>query len=328
MRMLAVVGRGYYGHRSVPEPMYLYFTSAPAQLGHEVLHFDHVKAAREHGVAAATAELEETIHREKPQVVLYQHAPTRPEPIDTSMFAGLRDRCCIAAWNSDDDWQASLTLPRASHFTWMVTTYPQVLAEHGAGVPNLLLSQWGCLGTYASPAFVRDIDFSFAGQVYPSRVRPLRHLRRRTGLQVFGKGSRLVRLPVPPVRGASRFGLLAGPPLDFADINDVWNRTAVSYTPLQGGPRGDVLSLKSRIFDMGLSGTVMLCDEAPHLADYYEPGRECVTFGSLEECVEQAEALLADPERRARIADAYARRTRAEHLWTHRFERLFAEMGA
>lgn len=327
MRILAVVGRGYYGHRSVPEPMHLYFTDAPTELGHEVLHFDHVIAARERGVTAATAALEATIRRERPALVLYQHAPTRPEPIDTEVFAGLRDEVCIAAWNSDDDWQWELTLPRAPHFTWMVTTYPQVLAAHGARTPNLLLSQWGCLGTYAAPAAVRDIPFSFAGQVYPARLPLLRRLRRRAGLEVFGKGSRLVRLPVPPVRGLGRLGRLAGGPIDFAAINDVWNRTAVSYTPLQGGPRGDVLSLKSRIFDMGLSGTVMLCDEAPHLSDYYEPGTECVTFGSLDECVEEAGALLADEPRRARIAEAYARRTAAEHLWTHRFTRLFADMG-
>lgn len=327
MRVLSVVGRGYYGSAEVPEPMYLYFTEAPTALGHEVIHFDHVRTAREQGVDRATSELEAVIRRERPAVVLYQHAPARPEPIDTAMFRALKDEVCIISWNSDDDWQADVTLPRAPDFTWMATTYPQVHQARRSDIPNLLLSQWGCLGTYVDPSATRTIPFSFAGQVYRTRLRRCQYLARHAGLQVYGKGARLVRLHLPPVRGLVRFGALAGGPIDFAAINDVWNRSAVSYTPLQGGPNGDVLSLKSRVFDMGLSGTVMLCEHAPHLEDYYEPGVECLTFESLDECVEQASRLLADARLRDRIAEAYALRTRAQHLWAHRLTRLFADAG-
>lgn len=328
MKVLSVVGRGYYGDRSVPEPMYLYFTEAPASLGHEVVHYDHVLAAHNRGQAAATDQLLATIERERPAVVLYQHAPTRQEPVDTGALASIRDRVCVVAWNSDDDWQSGRTLPHASHFTWMATTYPSVYERHRGEVPNLLLSQWACLGTYAEARAVRDIPFSFAGMVYPTRVSRLRELRRRAGLRVYGKGARLVRLPLPPMRGLHRLRILAGAPIDFAAINDVWNRTMVSFTPLQGGPDGAVLSLKSRIFDMGLSGTVMLCEHAPDLERYYEPGTECVTFESLDECADQARRLLADRALRERIADAYRRRTQSEHLWADRLAQLFAEAGA
>lgn len=326
MRVVAVVGRGYYG-AAVPEPMYLYFTDVPRSLGHEVEHFDHVRAARDVGVEAATAKLERIIRERRPSVVLYQHAPVSPEPIDTSMFAGWRDQHCIVSWNSDDDWESDVTLPRAPHFTYMATTYPTVYKAWRARYPNLVLSQWGCYERYARPAANRDILFSFAGRVYRSRYQACRRLRRRAGLKVFGQGARLVRLGIPPFPGMGRVPTVAGRAIDFADINDVWNRTRVSYTPLEGGPSGDVLSLKSRIFDMGLSGTLMLCQHAPSLEDYYEPGTECVTFRDLDECAEHARRLLADEPTRSRIAEAYMRRTASEHLWSHRFVRLFSDCG-
>lgn len=296
-------------------------------LGHVVSHFDHVLKASSIGVEQATSELAAVIRAKQPDLVLYQHIGSTPEPIDTSMFSGLRDRHCIVSWNSDDDWEGDLTLPRARHFTYMATTYPQVYRTWAQRIPNLILSQWGCLPTYARPALNRDIPFSFAGRVNSTRFRGCRRLHKRASLQVFGHGSRLVRLGIPPFRGAGHLGFFAGPPIDFVAISDVWNRTRVSYTPLQGGPKGEVLSLKSRIFDMGLSGTVMLCEHAPHLEEYYEPGLECLTFDGFDDCEEQVRRLLADEPLRARIAAAYMRRTAGEHLWTHRFQQLFRDVG-
>jgi spore maturation protein CgeB len=326
MRVLSVVGRGYYGSTNAVEPMYLYFTEPLRQLGHDVDVFDHVRVSRESGSDEATVALDRRLAQGW-DVVLYQHAPTAEEPIDVSVFVPWKDRTCVIAWNSDDDWQWSRTKLAAQCFTWMATTYPQVWARERVGVPNLLLSQWGCLGTYANPATTRDIDFSFAGWVYRSRVTECRVLRRQAGLRCFGKGSRLVRLPVPNIRGLGRMPRLAGPALGFAEINDVWNRTKVSFTPLSGGPSGSVKSIKSRLFDMGLSGSVALTEHAPHLEDYFDLDDEVVVYTGLEDCVDKVAALLSDDARRRQIAEAYRRRTLADHLWTTRFTRLFSDAG-
>lgn len=326
MRVLSVVGRGYYASRHAVEPMYHYFTLPLRELGHEVHHFDHVDIAARDDQRAATDQLDHLLTKTDWDLVLYQHAPTKVEPIDTAMLRTHKDRTCIAAWNSDDDWQWPVTGPRAPDFTYMVTTYPQVFAAQREAVPNLVLSQWGCLGTFAAPETPKDIDFSFAGFIYKNRVAACKRLARTSGLQTFGKGARQVRLRIPNFKGIDRFPFLVGPPVDFTRINDIWNRSRVSYTPLDalGGP---VLSLKSRLFDMGLSGTVGLCQLAPHLADYYEPGSELVIFEDLDDCAEQAAALLADEKRRAKIAAAYAARTKAEHMWTHRFAAMFRDFG-
>jgi spore maturation protein CgeB len=109
-------------------------------------------------------------------------------------------------------------------------------------------------------------------------------------------------------------------------VNNIWNRSKISFTPLQSSHLNK-LQVKGRVFEMGLSGTVMLCDRSPALYEFYEPGKEYVEFSDMKECVDKAQYLLAHDSERLRISGAYYRRTRAEHMWHHRFEKLFSAMG-
>ena len=324
MRILSVVRKRYYGSRVAIEPMYLYFTVPLSAMGHEVEVFDHYEVKRTHGKTACTEKLIETIRSGNFSVVFYQ--TSGKEPIQTEELSDISRKTCIAAWNSDDDWQWETTREIASHFTFMITTYPAVYEQNRHDYQNLLLSQWGCLGIYSNFARKKDIEFSFAGALYGIRNNACRFLNQRVGLRCFGRGSRLVKLRLPYFRGAFKLPWLSGDPIDFKEINDIWNRSKVSYTPMSGGPTHDVLSVKSRVFDMGLSGTLMLCEHSPNLEQYYEPGEECITFESLEDCVEKAKWYLSHENERAYIADLYRERTLKEHLWEHRFATLFRQM--
>jgi len=71
----------------------------------------------------------------------------------------------------------------------------------------------------------------------------------------------------------------------------------------------------------------MLCDDHPEITQYYEPGKEFVAFNGLDECADKARYYLTHEPERARIASAYFERTRAEHLWQHRFRHLLSDMG-
>lgn len=325
MRILSVVRQHYYGNANAREPLSYFFTAPLHRMGHDVETFDHFEACRAHGKESATERLIAKLWRGNFDVVFYQTSDK--EPVDTSALAQLAQKTCLAAWNSDDDWQWKSTRQLASHFTYMITTYPQVYEEHHAAFPNLLLSQWGCLGLFNDSGRKKDIEFSFAGAVYGARNSACRYLRRRAGLKCFGRGARLLRLGIPYFRGAFRLHWISGRPLRYEDVYDIWNRTRVSYTPMTGGPQGEVLSIKARTFEMGLSGTLMLCEHSSNLERYYEPGRECVTFESLEDCAEKAIWYLSHESERARIAARYCQRTLREHMWEHRFAELFRQMG-
>jgi len=325
MRILSVVRRKYYGAKEAVEPLYLYFTIPLREMGHDVVTFDHYEMNRTLEKDPATKALVDRIKRGNFDFVLYQTSGR--EPVDTAAFADSSRRTCIAAWNSDDDWQWDTTRRIAGHFTFMITTYPQIYEQNRRQHSNLLLSQWGCLGTYADFQQSKDIDFSFAGAVHGSRSASCRFLKRFAGLVCYGRGAHLVNLGLPYVRGMLKLSWLCGPSIDFRQINNIWNRSRVSYTPMRGGPSGEVLSIKSRTFDMGLSGTLMLCENSPGLDRYYEAGKECVTFESLRDCAEKALWYLAHESERARIARNYRKRTLQGHLWTHRFADLFKAMG-
>ena len=325
MRILSVVRQQYYGNPNAREPLSLFLTEPLRQMGHNVDTFDHFEARRAYGRDGATQRLIEKLQSERFDLVFYQ--TSGDEPVDTSALAEPARNICMAAWNSDDDWQWETTRQLASHFTYMVTTYPHIYEQQRAICPNLLLSQWGCLSIFSDFERKKDIDFSFAGAVYAARNSACRYLRRRAGLQCFGRGARLQRFGIPYFPGAFRLHVIAGKPLRYEEVCDVWNRTRVSYTPMAGGPRGEVLSIKGRTFEMGLSGTLVLCEHSPNLERYYEPGRECVTFETLEDCAEKALWYLSHESERMRIATRYRERTLREHMWEHRFADLFKQMG-
>jgi glycosyl transferase family 1 len=325
MHILSVVRQHYYGDTNAREPLSFFFTAPLRQMGHDVETFDHFEARGAYGKDGATHRLIEKIRSRNFDLVFYQTSGN--ERVDTSAFTQLARKICVAAWNSDDDWQWETTRQFASHFTYMITTYPHIFDQYSKACPNLLLSQWGCLGLFSDFGREKDIDFSFAGSIYGARSSACRYLRRRAGLECFGRGARQLHLGIPYFRGAFRLNWIAGKALRYEEVYKIWNRTRVSYTPMTGGPRGDVLSIKARTFEMGLSGTLMLCEHSPNLERYYEPGRECVTFESLEDCAEKALWYLSHEPERIRIVTRYYERTLREHMWEHRFADLFKQMG-
>jgi spore maturation protein CgeB len=67
-----------------------------------------------------------------------------------------------------------------------------------------------------------------------------------------------------------------------------------------------------RSFEIPASGTMMLCEYTADMASMFDEGIDVEFFRSKEELVSKAKALLADPERRRRIAAAGRRRVVAD----------------
>ncbi|HNP87829.1 MAG TPA: glycosyltransferase, partial [Kouleothrix sp.] len=268
---------------------------------------------------------------------------THRDEFDAETLAEAGRVCPIIAWNSDDEWRwESYSKQQAPWYTFMVTNSPNIYAQHKAAVPNLLHAQWACSGFWDGRNTRKDIDFSFMGQVYGSRAAQIRWLGRHAGLQAYGKGTRHYIHPnagkEAPLKQAQR--LVQRTILKYAlpsiadevsvlsldQVNAIWNRSKVSFTPLDSSQQ-NVRQIKGRVFEMGLSGTLMLAHTAPYLNTYYEPGKEYVPFETLEECAEKARFYLKHETARANIAAAYARRTEAEHMWHHRITHVLKAAG-
>jgi Glycosyl transferases group 1 len=332
VRILSVVSQGYYGQRNTVEPMYLAFTEPLRALGHEVEHFDHFRSNREVGPAATGDRLLAAVRSGGYDAILYQTACQEARYIGESLREAGRHAPTIA-WNSDDDfaWESQTSL-MAPYFTFMFTTYPHIFEQNRSRHPNLRLSQWGCLETFGDWQRPKDLDFTFAGQLYGERVRSARILAKRAGMKVYGFMSGMARTPAffywPGIRALTfRFPAIYGAPLHYEAINAIWNRSRISYTPMEASVSANILQVKSRAFEQGLSGTLMVCRLSPSLERYYEPGTEFVSFEDLDDCVEKVTFYLKHEDERARIAKAYYERTRGEHMWTHRFRQMFDDVG-
>jgi spore maturation protein CgeB len=335
VKFLFCAGLTYYGTPGTRDPVYYFFVDTLQALGHQVDCVDtSAYGYREQGREAFN---EDVLRRLRTggyaaMIVVAFADEFPPEALDQ-----MRRHVTTIAWNSDDDvrWD-SYSRHYAPHYALVYTTYRSVYETQAAAHPNLRLSQWACPSRFRGFDRPKDLAFSFCGQAYGPRLKQLYDLRSRAGLRFFGKGTRLFTGHYWPDRviraGGERIGRLTGLQvfrdsfLPYEQVHELWSRSRLSLN-LQRSSDGTRLQIKSRTFEMGLSGTAMLSEPAPALELYYEPGVEFIPYATIDECVEKARFYLAhEPERRA-IAAAYARRTEAEHLWTHRLARILEDAG-
>jgi hypothetical protein len=326
MRILCCCPREYFGLPGTVSSDYIYFVESLRELKHSVHHYDHVRAAFDRD--AMNEFFLSIVKRGGYDLVWTAMVADEfmPEALDEA-----RRYSALLAWNSDDDvrWEEySSHLYR--HFTFMVTTSRHIYESNRQTCPNLVLSQWGCTGRYDGWNTTKDIDFSFVGRLYPNRAQEIRYLRRRQALAAYGKPPEQTLTSMVKTRLARKLGFRPSLEADAlsseAAVKGIWNRSKVSYTPLAAW-NDDALQVKARVFDMGLSGTVMLCNVNPAIYEFYEPKTEYWEFGDLDECVSKAKYLLAHDGERQKIAAAYYRRTKAEHMWSKRFRDLFGAIG-
>lgn len=82
-----------------------------------------------------------------------------------------------------------------------------------------------------------------------------------------------------------------------------------------------------RLYDASGAGALLVTETAPNLGELFEPGREVVTYASIDELVERVGALLADDAARAEIAAAGHARTLRDHDYAQRVAQLDADLS-
>lgn len=85
--------------------------------------------------------------------------------------------------------------------------------------------------------------------------------------------------------------------------------------------------LRLREFEAPMSGALYLAEDQPELSEYFEPGREVLTYTDSDDLLEKVRYCLAHQEEAERIRRAGFERARHEHTWQHRFNQLFQALG-
>ncbi len=113
-------------------------------------------------------------------------------------------------------------------------------------------------------------------------------------------------------------------PVNYYDeLPAVYNVTAVNLnlTSLQMKT-----GLNQRVFDVPACGAFLLTDHRDQIEDLFEPGKEFVSFKSLDEARDLASFYLANPGERQKIAAAARRRVLAQHTYPRRLTILIEAM--
>jgi spore maturation protein CgeB len=77
-----------------------------------------------------------------------------------------------------------------------------------------------------------------------------------------------------------------------------------------------------RLFEATGVGALLLTEAAANLPDLFRPGREVITYSSVDELIDRARYFLENAEERIAIAGAGQTRTLAEHTYRRRIPEL------
>ena len=87
---------------------------------------------------------------------------------------------------------------------------------------------------------------------------------------------------------------------------------------------GEILGVNARTFEAAGCGGFQIADWKPNMALFFEPGKEIVTFQSLEELKEKVTYYLAHDSERAEIARNASKRAHKEHTYKARLTSLLS----
>jgi spore maturation protein CgeB len=127
---------------------------------------------------------------------------------------------------------------------------------------------------------------------------------------------------------ASSFG---GPRLLQTDLVKTFSQSRLSLGFATAGASHlsgkRLLHLRLREFEAPMSGALYLTEDQPELAEYFEPGKEVLTYVDRQDLLDKVRYYLGHQEEAERIRRAGCVRARQTHTWQHRFRELFGVLG-
>jgi spore maturation protein CgeB len=80
--------------------------------------------------------------------------------------------------------------------------------------------------------------------------------------------------------------------------------------------------MNMRTFEAMACRQVLLTEDVPPLHELFKDGEHLVTYRTIDEAVDLAKGLLADPERRKGIAESGYQEILAKHTYNHRVREI------
>ncbi len=172
----------------------------------------------------------------------------------------------------------------------------------------------------------QDLDVRVFGPGWSAFSSPSGERLRRTGL---GLRRRLgLAEPAGPVRLPAR---VVGPSLSDDELVRMYSRSQISLgfsscgETHRSGER--IRQIRLRDFEAPMSGAFYLVEHFDELAEFFEIGREIVTYRDAADLADQIRFYSKNPGARDKIRHAGRLRALGEHTWHLRFQAAFSAMG-
>lgn len=288
--------------------------------------------------------LVERVKKEKPDIFF---AVMYTDELMPEALSEIKKHTKSVAWMCDDHWRFdNYSRYWPPYFSQVVTTYSKAVTKYeGLGFMNVIHSQWAAdTGTYRPMAEAKDIDVSFFGTWNKERGRIVRFLR-ESGVHVLVGGGGWPEgrtLQEEMIRGISRSKINLGlnPPSSYFGIKPLarlfFRRSGSHIVPdfwhffgnIREWGQKRIPQIKARMFEIPACGTLMVTQPADNFSDYYEFGKEIVTYVDDADLLEKIRYYLAHDAEREAVAKAGYERTVRNHTYEARFNEIFTRTRA
>jgi len=215
----------------------------------------------------------------------------------------------------------------------------------------------------ANPVFYRprplerDLDIVFVGACYgerPSAIRRLldadldvrvygpgwtqepliRRIRRLRPRKALGTVKARFASPIPtaPAQPAPTIPLEAcGGILEDNELASVYSRAKIALGFSSVGNTHEsaerVTQVRLRDFEAPMCGAFYMVEDMPEIGEFFEVGREVVTYRDMNELVNKCRYYLENESEREEIRLAWHERALRDHTWQRRFRDVFHQLG-
>lgn len=249
----------------------------------------------------------------KPSLFLAPTQIIQEETLSELKKAGVR--VCIAWWGDPPGY---LTYMGLLSELWDIIFFkdPDAVSKfRRIGLKTHLLHEAMNPAWHKPLATQTNQDVVVAGNFYGYRQFLVRELLRR-GVKLSLYGGGLPRWIYPEIRNIhnKRYIVREEKSRIFGEAMACLNSTQI----IEGN------SLNCRAFEISGAGGLHLMEYKPIISECFEPGKEVLTFDSLDELMGHIEHAKRFPGEMKRIREAAARRAHAEHTYMRRIERILS----
>jgi spore maturation protein CgeB len=340
------------------------FYDTLCRLGHNVLYFDFMALAKEHGREWLNRRLWELVKSDTPDLMFTVLA--WEDQLEKSVVRQISEETdtITVNWFCDDHYRfENYSCDWAPCFNWIITTDESALPKYTRlGCHHVIHKQWGCNHfLYRNLHLPLRYDVTFVGTRFGNRIAFVQALRDAgINVHVWGAGwdsSRLSQDEMIRVFNESRINLnfaeaaCPAAPAQAAhrgfarrclsrslravpfgpEIRRLGKRWLSSPTTASSshsmGSNGFPKQIKGRNFEVPGCGGFLLAEAVQHLDKYYDAGKEIGCFAGADDLVDKVRYYLQREDEGRAIAQAGHDRTLNSHTYERRFTEIFEKIG-